>query len=92
MTYTYTPRFVCSQEISFSIENGKLYQVQFKGGCDGNLKAIGKLLEGQDAVNAAQLLRGNDCHGRGTSCADQLAQAIDAAIEEENSGKEKDNS
>ncbi len=84
MTYSYTPRMVCSREINFSIENGKLHDVRFTGGCDGNLKAIGKLLEGRDAASAAQLLRGNDCLGRGTSCADQLARAIDEALEEEN--------
>ena len=89
MTYTYTPRFVCSREISFSIEDGKLHQVRFKGGCDGNLKAIGKLLEGQDALYAAQVLRGHVCNGRGTSCADQLAQAIEAALEDERADTEK---
>ena len=82
-TYTYAPRFVCSQEISFSIENGKLHDVRFTSGCDGNLKAIGKLVEGQDAKRVAEILRGNDCNGRGTSCADQFAQAIEAALEEE---------
>ncbi len=82
-TYTYTPRFVCSQEIRFSIEDGKLHDVRFTSGCDGNLKAIGKLVEGQDARHVAEILRGNDCNGRGTSCADQFAQAIEAALEEE---------
>ena len=82
-TYTYTPRFVCSLEIRFSIEDGKLHDVRFTSGCDGNLKAIGKLVEGQDARHVAEILRGNDCNGRGTSCADQFAQAIEAALEEE---------
>ena len=82
-TYTYTPRFVCSQEIRFSIEDVKLHDVRFTSGCDGNLKAIGKLVEGQDARHVAEILRGNDCNGRGTSCADQFAQAIEAALEEE---------
>lgn len=86
MTFSYAPRMVCSQNISFAIENGKLHEVRFVGGCDGNLKAIGKLLEGQDAAAAARILRGNDCNGRGTSCADQLAQAIEAALAEENEG------
>ena len=82
-TYTYTPRFVCSQEFRLSIENGKLHDVRFTSGCDGKLKAIGKLVEGQDAKRVAEILRGNDCNGRGTSCADQFAQAIEAALEEE---------
>ena len=82
-TYTYKPRFVCSRKIEFSIDDGKLHDVRFTGGCDGNLKAIGKLVEGQDAAYIAQMLIGNDCGGRGTSCADQFAQAILAAMEEE---------
>lgn len=83
-TYTYTPRFVCSRQINFSIEDGKLHDVKFTSGCNGNLKAIGKLVEGQDAKYVAELLKGNDCDGRGTSCADQLARAIEAALEEKN--------
>ncbi len=82
-TYTYTPEFVCSREIHFSIEDGKLYHVSFTSGCNGNLKAISKLVEGRDAAQVAQILRGNDCNGRGTSCADQFAKAIEAALEEE---------
>lgn len=77
---TYKPKMVCAKKIQFGIENGKLHSVVFEGGCDGNLRAIGKLLEGKDAKEAANILRGNDCRGRGTSCADQLAQAIDEAV------------
>ncbi len=80
--YTYTPRGVCSRMISFGIEDGKLHNVAFVGGCHGNLQAIGKLLEGADAKATAELLRGNDCGGRGTSCADQLAIAIEQALEQ----------
>ena len=80
-SYTYTPRFVCSREINFNIdEDGKLHNVRFTGGCDGNLKAIGKLIGGQDAASVAALLKGNDCNGRGTSCADQLSRAIESAL------------
>ena len=81
-TYSYTPHGVCSRQITFSIENGKLYNVRFSGGCPGNLSAIGKLLEGADAEHAAALLRGNDCGGRGTSCADQLSIALTQALKE----------
>lgn len=81
-SYTYTPQGVCARQVSFSIEDGKLHDVSFVGGCNGNLKAVGKLLEGQSAENAAKILRGNDCNGRGTSCADQLAQAIEKALAE----------
>ena len=78
--YSYTPRGVCSRLITFGIEDGKLHNIRFSGGCPGNLSAIGKLLEGADAENAAALLRGNDCGGRGTSCADQLAIAVSQAL------------
>ena len=82
-TYTYRPTGpVCSRRISFSIEDGRLHNVSFVGGCDGNLKAIGKLVEGADAKQIASLLRGNDCGGRGTSCADQLARAVEEALAE----------
>lgn len=78
--YTYTPSGVCARQISFAVENGKLHNVKFVGGCPGNLLAIGKLLEGADARQTAALLAGNDCGGKGTSCADQLARAITQAI------------
>lgn len=58
-TYTYQPKGVCARQIHFSIEDGKLHQVHFDGGCPGNLSAIGKLLEGRDAKEASALLRGN---------------------------------
>lgn len=64
-------------QIDFDVEDGKLYNVEFLGGCNGNLKAIGKLVEGKDAKEIADILRGNDCHMKGTSCADQFARAID---------------
>ena len=79
--YTYTPSGVCSVRINFEIEDGKLHNISFKGGCDGNLKAISKLLEGESAQKAVDILKGNDCGGRGTSCADQLAKAVEKALE-----------
>ena len=78
--YVYKPKGVCSRLINFGIEDGKLHDVRFEGGCPGNLAAIGKLLEGTDAANAVRLLKGNDCGGKGTSCADQLAIAIEDAL------------
>lgn len=79
--YSYRPsRMVCCNKIDFDLEDGKLHNVHFTGGCNGNLKAIGKLLEGQDASWAVETLRGNDCGGRGTSCADQLAIAVEDAM------------
>ena len=83
--YSYTPQGVCSRRIDFALdEEGRLHNVIFTGGCPGNLLAIGKLVEGQNAKDIAALLRGNDCGGRGTSCADQLAIAIEAASQEKN--------
>lgn len=80
--YSYAPQGVCSRHISFKIEDGKLHDVQFVGGCPGNLNAIGKLLEGSDAKKTADILRGNKCIGKTSSCADQLARAIDDVLAE----------
>lgn len=84
-TYIYTPKYVCSREIRFGLEGGRVHNLRFVGGCDGNLKAIGKLLEGREAEEVIRLLKGNDCGGRGTSCADQLACALEEALEQEKS-------
>ena len=79
--YTYAPKGVCSRQIDYDLdEEGKIYNLKFEGGCNGNLKAIGRLLEGTDARRAAEILKGNDCKGRGTSCADQLSKAILEAL------------
>ena len=78
--FTYYPQGVCSKQIDFEITDGILHNVRFVGGCNGNLKAIGRLVEGANAAQIAELLRGNDCGGRGTSCADQLSKAIDKAL------------
>ncbi len=82
-SYNYVPSGVCSRKIFFDIEDGKLHNISFIGGCDGNLRAISKLLEGQDAQRAVDILKGNDCGGRGTSCADQLAIAVEQALKQE---------
>ncbi len=79
--YIYQPHGVCAQQISYSLDDeGKIHDLKFVGGCNGNLKAIGKLLEGTDARMAAQILKGNDCNGKGTSCADQLARSLEEAL------------
>ena len=80
-SFSFNPQRVCSKRIDFSLDaEGRLHDVKFLGGCPGNLLAIGKLVEGKDAAEIANVLRGNDCGGRGTSCADQLSIAIDAAL------------
>lgn len=81
--YSITTNGTCSTQIDFSLdEEGKLHNVTFHGGCPGNTKAIGKLLEGYDAKQAVDILKGNQCGMRGTSCADQLAQGVEKALNE----------
>ena len=80
--FNYITNGVCSTNINFDIDNGKIYNVKFNGGCMGNLSAVAKLVEGKNAQEIADVLRGNDCRGKGTSCADQLSRAIDAALKE----------
>ena len=81
MRYQYSTQGTCSSAVAFDIEDGKLSNVVFTGGCNGNLKAIGRLVEGKDAREIADLLRGNLCGFKNTSCADQLSKAIDRALE-----------
>ena len=80
MRYTYKTQGVCAREISFDIENNIVSNVQFVGGCNGNLKAISKLVDGMTADDIIEKLKGNTCGFKPTSCADQLAIAISKAI------------
>ena len=84
MSYEFTPsNKVCSRKISFDIEDNKIHNLEFVGGCPGNLLAISKLLEGQDIDKTIELLKGNQCGMRGTSCADQLAIALEKYKEQD---------
>lgn len=75
--FTYnTSRDVCSREMSFDIIDGKLKNVSFKGGCQGNLSAIAKLIDGKEAVEVAKMFLGHKCGNRNTSCMDQFAHFI----------------
>ena len=85
MHHTFKPRGVCSSQIDFDIENGKVKNVVFLGGCNGNLKAIALLAEGMQAQQVAQLLKGNTCGFKNTSCADQFSTAINLALQQEDS-------
>ena len=67
---------VCSAQIDFDLVDGKIHNLRYIKGCDGNLQAIGRLLEGMEADKAAGILLGVNCHGRGTSCSDQLARVL----------------
>ncbi len=81
MQFTYKTRGVCSQIISFEVEDNKVRNVQFFGGCNGNLKGIGSLVEGMDIDDVISRLEGTKCGMKATSCPDQLAIALKQAKE-----------
>lgn len=82
MKYSYTPHGVCPMQISFDIStDGTVTDIVFMGGCNGNLKAISKLVNGMTADQINDKLKGNTCGMKGTSCADQLAKAVMEAKE-----------
>jgi len=83
MKYTYRTRGTCSSQIDLEIEDGVVHNVRFTGGCNGNLKAIGRLVEGMEAERVIALLEGNTCGPRSTSCADQLTRALREALSAE---------
>lgn len=68
---------VCSQSINYEIKDGKVYNVSFTGGCNGNLKGIGKLVEGMPVDEVISKLKGITCGFKRTSCPDQLAKALE---------------
>ncbi|MBQ5403840.1 MAG: TIGR03905 family TSCPD domain-containing protein [Bacteroidales bacterium] len=77
MQYSYTTKGTCSKKIVFDKdENGIVTNVRFFGGCPGNLLAISKLVDGMSADKIYEILIGNTCGGKPTSCADQLAIAV----------------
>ncbi len=83
MKHTYVTSGTCAREIEFELDGKTIHGVAFKGGCNGNLKAIAKLAEGQDAEHIIELLSGNTCGPRPTSCADQFAKALTEALTKE---------
>ena len=78
MQYEYKTKGTCSQRIFFDIEDGKVKNVQFVGGCNGNLKGIAALVEGMDAEEVISRVEGIRCGMKGTSCPDQLACALES--------------
>ncbi|MBQ9139959.1 MAG: TIGR03905 family TSCPD domain-containing protein [Ruminococcus sp.] len=82
MRYEYQTKNTCSQVISFDINENIITNIEFHGGCNGNLKAIAKLLEGSTVEKKEEKLLGNTCGCRPTSCTDQLACAVRKAYEE----------
>ncbi|MBQ9106533.1 MAG: TIGR03905 family TSCPD domain-containing protein [Clostridia bacterium] len=84
MRHEYTTENTCSQLISFDLEGNRVHNIEFYGGCNGNLKAISALLEGATVEEIENKLLGNTCGRRPTSCTDQLAIAVRKAYNKEN--------
>ena len=81
MQYEYKTKGVCSQKIFFDVEDGKVHNVEFVGGCPGNLKGISSLVEGMDIDWVIQRIEGITCGPKKTSCPDQFAKALRQAKE-----------
>ena len=81
MTIDYRPRGVCSNRMVVDVENGVIRSLQVQGGCNGNLQGISRLVEGMKADEAIRRLVGIRCGFNGTSCPDQLAQALKQAVQ-----------
>lgn len=77
MEYNYKTSGTCSTNISFELKDNKVHNVKYTGGCNGNLQAVSKLVEGQDKDEVISKLKGIKCGFRQTSCADQLAKALE---------------
>jgi uncharacterized protein (TIGR03905 family) len=75
--YEYKTRGTCSTLIRFDVREHRVHDVSFENGCNGNLKAISALVEGMDTAELISRLKGIQCKTRGTSCADQLARAVE---------------
>ena len=80
MQYKFTPQGVCSMGITFEMENDIVTNVKFLGGCAGNTQGVARLCEGRDANELVEILKGIRCGYKETSCPDQLARAIEAAL------------
>ena len=77
MHKTYKTKGTCSVQIDFDVEDNKIHNLQFMGGCNGNLKGIAALVEGQDVDTVKEKLKGIKCGFKQTSCPDQLAKALE---------------
>ncbi|MDE6087762.1 MAG: TIGR03905 family TSCPD domain-containing protein [Oscillospiraceae bacterium] len=80
--YVYQTQGVCSKQIAFDLDGDVIRNVQFTGGCNGNLKAVSKLVDGMTVDKIESILKGNTCGWKNTSCADQLAIAVRQAYDE----------
>lgn len=82
MTQRYTTRGVCARSITFDLDHGIVRNVRFEGGCAGNTQGVAALVEGMPADEAIRRLSGIRCGFKSTSCPDQLAQALQKAVQE----------
>ncbi|MBQ4362225.1 MAG: TIGR03905 family TSCPD domain-containing protein [Lachnospiraceae bacterium] len=89
MTYQFMTQNICPSLITFDLDGQTVTNISFTGGCNGNLKAISKLLDGQSVDYIEEMLLGNTCGRNYTSCADQLARAVRVAWEEEQKASEE---
>ena len=78
--FSFTPRGVCSAQIDFDIEGDIVKNIRFVRGCSGNTQGVAKLADGMNVHEVINRLKGVDCNGRGTSCPDQFAQALEVAL------------
>ncbi|MBP3435785.1 MAG: TIGR03905 family TSCPD domain-containing protein [Clostridia bacterium] len=81
MTHKYTTRGVCSRSVTFDLSDGIVHNVRFEGGCAGNTQGVAALIEGMAADEAIRRLQGIRCGFKSTSCPDQLATALQKALE-----------
>ncbi|MBR6119068.1 MAG: TIGR03905 family TSCPD domain-containing protein [Oscillospiraceae bacterium] len=84
MRYSYRTKGVCSTQINFDLDGEVVRNVEFISGCNGNLKAISKLVDGMTVGKIEEVLKGNTCGWKPTSCADQLAIAVRQAYDRAN--------
>lgn len=82
MKYTYKTNGTCAAQITFDIEGDKITNVSFLGGCNGNLKAISRVVDGMTVSEIEGYFKGLTCGMKSTSCSDQLAKAVRCAYEE----------
>ena len=81
MTLKYKPRGTCSSMMEVTVEDGIVMNVKITGGCNGNLQGISALVRGMKAQDAIERLRGIRCGFKNTSCPDQIAKALEEALE-----------
>jgi uncharacterized protein (TIGR03905 family) len=88
MDFEYTTKGTCSSEILFQLDDDHtIHNVHFIGGCKGNLSGIGKLVEGMRAEDVVSRVKGTTCGSKPTSCPDQLARALEAALADLSDGR-----